>query len=205
VPCRRLRSQTFGLSIDTLLTATRIECHLRLRAPVVQPSFVRLAARLAPSQAPLHALRNTIQTGVLPSCARSGSPLVPRSPPGPVTPRQPHHTAPDNRRGTLRARCAVCSAVRTSFPDPPTVGTENAVLTPPQPSHHALRQIQAGARCSIRPVRGAYRADLAPVGFNTAPSQRAGNRRSNRYAAFGPSIVFSMTIPLRSALSWNLL
>ena len=49
------------------------------------------------------------------------------------------------------------------------------------------------------------RADLVPVGFNTAPSQRAGDRRSNRYAAFGHSIVFSMTIPLRSALSWNLL
>ena len=43
-------------------------------------------------------------------------------------------------------------------------------------------QYKAGARCSIRPGRGAYRADLAPVGFNTAPSQRAGYRRLNRYA-----------------------
>jgi hypothetical protein len=155
---------------------------LRLRAPVVQPSFVRLAARLAPSQAPLHALRsNTIQTGVLPSCARSGSPLVPRSQPGPVTPRQPQHTAPDNRRGTLRASSAVCSSERTSFPVPPYGGPVHAARSPPQPSHHALRKIQTGARCSIRPVRGAYRADLAPVGFNTAPSRRAGNRRSNRY------------------------
>ena len=43
-------------------------------------------------------------------------------------------------------------------------------------------QYATGMRCSIRPGRGAYRADLAPVGFNTAPSQRAGGRRSNRYA-----------------------
>ena len=67
-------------------------------------------------------------------------------------------------------------------------------------SHLSMRSaIQTGVRGSIRPGRGAYRADLAPVGFNTAPSQRAGNRRSNRYAAFGHSIVFSMTIPLRYA------
>jgi len=102
VPCRRLRSQTFGLSIDILCTAPRIECHLCLRKPVVQPSFVRLANRLAPSQAPLHALRQ-IQIGALPSCARSGSPLVPRSPPGSVTPRQPHLIAPDNRRSNRYA------------------------------------------------------------------------------------------------------
>ena len=94
------RYAAFGLPMDSTGTAPRIECHLCLREPVVQPSFVRLANRLATSQAPLH----------------------------------------------------------------------------------ALRQIQAGVRCSIRPVRGAYRADLAPGGFNTAPSQRAGNRRSYRYA-----------------------
>ena len=51
-------------------------------------------------------------------------------------------------------------------------------------------QYEIGMRCSIRPGRGAYRADLAPVGVNTAPSQRAGDRRLN---------------PLRSASSGNLL
>ena len=50
-------------------------------------------------------------------------------------------------------------------------------------SHLSMRsKYITGTRCSIRPGRGAYRADLAPVGFNTAPSQRAGDRRSNRYA-----------------------
>ena len=45
-------------------------------------------------------------------------------------------------------------------------------------SHLTMRSaIQIGVRCSIRPVRGAYRADLAPGGFNTAPVQRAGYRR----------------------------
>jgi hypothetical protein len=38
-------------------------------------------------------------------------------------------------------------------------------------------QIQTGARCSIRPVRGSFLADLAPDRFNTAPSLRAGHRR----------------------------
>jgi len=94
VPRRRLRSRPSVSLFSPTGTATRIECHLCLREPVVQPSFVRLANRLAPSQAPLHALR-PIQIGALPSCARSGCPLVPRSPPGSVTPRQLHHTAPD--------------------------------------------------------------------------------------------------------------
>ena len=56
------------------------------------------------------ALRNTIQTGVRPSCARSGSPLVPRSPPGPVTPRPPHLSAPGTgaHTATLRLRHGTC-------------------------------------------------------------------------------------------------
>ena len=90
----------------------------------------------------------------------------------------------------------------------PPFGRHSRILLSSEPkmpsslphSHLSMRSaIQTGVRGSIRPGRGAYRADLAPVGFNTAPSQRAGNRRSNRYAAFGHSIVFSMTIPLRYA------
>jgi len=49
--------------------------------------------------------------------------------------------------------------------------------TPPQPSHHALRQIQTGARCSIRPGRGAYalissRSDSTPL-HHSAPGTGA--------------------------------
>jgi hypothetical protein len=92
----------------------------------------------------------------------------------------PSHRA-GHRRGKLRASSAVCSAVRTICPVPPNVGPVQIAALPH--SHLSMRSaIQTGARCSIRPVRGAYRADLAPGGFNTAPSQRAGDRRSNRYA-----------------------
>ena len=102
--------------LNILCTAPRIECHLCLRKPVVQPSFVRLANRLTPSQAPLHALRNTIQIGVLPSCARSGSPLVPRSPPGPVTPRQPHLSAPGTGAQTATLRLVMEPAEKGQVP-----------------------------------------------------------------------------------------
>jgi hypothetical protein len=167
--------------LDSLLTASRIEWHLRLRAPVVQPSFVRLAARLAPAQAPLHCApqynTNRSAAFVCPFRVSARSSLPTRTG---HTKAAPSHRA-GHRRGKLRAWSAVCSAVRTICPVPPDVGPVQIAALPH--SHLSMRSaIQTGARCSIRPVRGAYRADLAPVGFNTAPSQCAGDRRSNRYA-----------------------
>jgi len=82
--------------VDTLFTATRIECHLCFHAQhLVDPLLSRMNLMRIPAQAPLHALRQ------------------------------------------IHNRCAV--------------------FNPP------------GAR--------RIRADLAPGGFNTAPSQRAGYRR----------------------------
>jgi hypothetical protein len=94
--------------LDSLLTATRIECHLRLRAPVVQPSFVRLATRLAPSQAPLHGApqysTNLSAAFVCPFRVSARSSLPTRTG---HTKAAPSHRA-GNRRGKLRASSAVC-------------------------------------------------------------------------------------------------
>jgi hypothetical protein len=106
-----------------------------------------------------------------------------------------HRAGQPARNATRKVRCLF-----------PPFGRHSRILLPSEPkmptslphSHLTMRfAIQTGARCSIRPGQGAYRADLAPVGFNTAPFQRAGDRRSNRYAAFGLSIVFSLALPLR--------
>ena len=93
----------------------------------------------------------------------------------------PSHRA-GHRRGTLRARCAVCSSERTSFSVPPNGGPVHADRSPPTAISPCAPQYETGVRCSIRPVRGSFLADLAPGGFNTAPVQRAGYRRSMNYA-----------------------
>ena len=84
---------------------------------------------------------------------------------------------PIDSTGTApRIECHLCFHAQLLID--PILSRMNLMRIPAQAPLHALRQIQTGVRCSIRPVRGAYRADLAPDGFNTAPSQRAGYRRS---------------------------
>ncbi|MEI6788704.1 MAG: hypothetical protein WCL49_09530 [bacterium] len=101
-------------------------------------------------------------------------------------PDRSHQGSPITPRRTTGAeryahRALSVSSVRTICPVPPIIGPVQIAALPH--SHLSMRSaIQTGVRCSIRPVRGAYRADLAPDGFNTAPSQRAGNRRSYHYA-----------------------
>jgi len=172
------------------LTATRNRVSL---APprAGRTTFLRQVGRPSRSIASTTPLRSAIQykpecclrvpvpglrSFLAPNPARShqGSPFTPRRTTGAESCAQGALSVPPCGR---LARCLLSSAPFKS-PHSPTA------------SHHALRQIPTGARCSIRPVRGSYLADLAPGGFNTAPSQRAGR----------PALK-----PLRSALSWNLL
>ena len=84
---------------------------------------------------------------------------------------------PIDSTGTApRIECHLCFHAQLLID--PILSRMNLMRIPAQAPLHALRQIQTGVRCSIRPVRGAYRADLAPDRFNTAPSLRAGHRRS---------------------------
>jgi hypothetical protein len=54
------RYAAFGLSIDSTVTATRIECHLCFHAQLLMdPTLSRMNLMRIPAQAPLHALRNT--------------------------------------------------------------------------------------------------------------------------------------------------
>jgi hypothetical protein len=87
-----------------------------------------------------------------------------------------HRAGQPARNATRKVRCLFLradvipgSALRRPRPCRPLSPTAISPCAP---------QYITGVRCSIRPVRGSFLADLAPGGFNTAPSLRAGYRRS---------------------------
>ncbi len=66
----------------------------------------------------------------------------------------------------MSMECHLHTSASRSYSPPPS-GWPTGSL---HPKHHSMRsKYITGKRCSIRPGRGAYRADLAPAGFNTAP------------------------------------